>query len=1173
MQNYKCILICKIIKEGKKFESKPINEIDDVFKYIKKGIFSLITSNQITPKLVLKNKCYEKNNNIIIDFEKNDGRALLLMNTPKTFENLDINNICLINYKEPRANNNQNKIYIFDQILTCKTIKECQNNLDNHNVLISPIKTILKDNAKKAKSVSPNISNKISEKTNNKNNSTKKILIEIEKYQMKPVYTNNQIRKNSRRKSDQNKMIVQKKTEDIHDSYNTNINISRHNNNNKINQKVNKKKVFKLIKKEMLNNLTKKENSDKNIENKINNDRNQNINKIKFMPVFNKAAIIKIDLNKDKDKAKENYKSESKSDEKNQLEQLKNINNLYQKENFKLKKENAKLKELENELSEGKSNIEKLNNEYDKKVKELDNINKLYEEQQNVQKKLKNSNENYRIENNNLKEEIKQKNKEIENLKNKIKELNNQIKIKLEKYEQSKNDEIQQLRINIEELERQLKISEDNNMKKEIEIQENKKIIKELKDEINQLKEEIKIKDQEIKELNKKIKKFEELIEKNNINKNDSCIKSNHDYVEERNNNKNKRIEIYAKNMNEINREKLDEKINLKEKEIESLKKDIINMEKNVKSLTEENNELKKKEKELDNLLSQKEKEISNLKIKTKELQKKLENDSKLINEYKSKVNNCINDIENSKQNINNLTRQILEYQKKEKRYQNLDKKEKELNIRANDVYKKEKELNAKSLFLENEANLLESEHQKLNLKIQDYLKMNNQLKNDNDNLIRVNQNLQNQILNYKQMFSNIKPNQPQNNFISNGQNNIPKNNQENNISRKDDNNKEIEPIKKYTIPTLIGLNNIGATCFINSTLQCLSQTQALTNYFLKEKNRERIINNNVAKENKDENQLSPVYLELIQKLWETGGQKSFSPYNFMNRVNDMNPLFKRGEAGDAKDFIIFVLEQMHKELKMPLNEKNMNKNIDDIPLNQYDKMNAFNHFFEEFKKETSILTDTFFGFNETTNICLYCKNTYNSKGMANPICYNYGIFNVLIFPLEEVKNMKINMGQNNINNIGQEIPVVTLRDCFIYNEKTDYFTGENKNYCNICRQLYESQYTSRIFVSPNVLILILNRGKGNIYKIKLDFQLTLDITDFVIQKEKDRINYNLYGVITHLGESGPNAHFVASCKSPVDNNWYRYNDAFVVPIPFQNFKKDIYDLGNPYILFYEKEK
>ena len=227
------------------------------------------------------------------------------------------------------------------------------------------------------------------------------------------------------------------------------------------------------------------------------------------------------------------------------------------------------------------------------------------------------------------------------------------------------------------------------------------------------------------------------------------------------------------------------------------------------------------------------------------------------------------------------------------------------------------------------------------------------------------------------------------------------------------------------------------------------------------------------------------------------------------------------------------------------------------------------NYFFKDFKNQVSIISDIFYGFNETTNECLSCKNIYNFKGLNNPICYNYGIFNCLIFPLEEIKNFK-NNNNYQFNNFQINNNCVSIYDCFVYNQKTELFQGENKNYCNICKQLYDSYYTSKIYICPTILILILNRGKGNIYNIKLFFDEIIDITDFVIQKEKSKIIYFLYGVITHIGESGPNAHFIASCKSPIDKKWYRYNDSFVNKI--ENVQDEIIDFGTTYILFYLKQ-
>ena len=142
--------------------------------------------------------------------------------------------------------------------------------------------------------------------------------------------------------------------------------------------------------------------------------------------------------------------------------------------------------------------------------------------------------------------------------------------------------------------------------------------------------------------------------------------------------------------------------------------------------------------------------------------------------------------------------------------------------------------------------------------------------------------------------------------------------------------------------------------------------------------------------------------------------------------------------------------------------------------------------------------------------------------------------------------------------------------NAFFFNQKSDYFTGDNRNYCNICKQLFDSKYTSKIYIGPNILVLILNRGKGNIYDVKLEFSETIDITQFVLQKDKPQLFYNLYGVITHIGQSGPNAHFVASCKSSINNKWYRFNDAFINPI--SNIKKEVIEFGTPYILFYQKQ-
>ncbi len=71
-------------------------------------------------------------------------------------------------------------------------------------------------------------------------------------------------------------------------------------------------------------------------------------------------------------------------------------------------------------------------------------------------------------------------------------------------------------------------------------------------------------------------------------------------------------------------------------------------------------------------------------------------------------------------------------------------------------------------------------------------------------------------------------------------------------------------------------------------------------------------INNNIALNNKKALQLFPFYLELIQKLLDINGTKSFSPNKIKNFIEQMNPSFKAGQTIKVRDFIDFILKNLH---------------------------------------------------------------------------------------------------------------------------------------------------------------------------------------------------------------------------------------------------------------------
>ena len=150
----------------------------------------------------------------------------------------------------------------------------------------------------------------------------------------------------------------------------------------------------------------------------------------------------------------------------------------------------------------------------------------------------------------------------------------------------------------------------------------------------------------------------------------------------------------------------------------------------------------------------------------------------------------------------------------------------------------------------------------------------------------------------------------------------------------------------------------------------------------------------------------------------------------------------------------------------------------------------------------------------------------------------------------------------------------LNLYNCIDLFTSEEILEGDNKWYCNNCKQFRDVVKKMEIYKSPYYLIIQIKRFNGikkmeydnNKNNTFIDFPITdLDMSQYILDDKYNK-KYNLIGVINHYGGNSF-GHYSSYCLN--NGKWYEFNDKFVKLIDNEKYIISM----NAYILFYQRKE
>ncbi|XP_045210437.2 ubiquitin carboxyl-terminal hydrolase 2-like [Mercenaria mercenaria] len=319
----------------------------------------------------------------------------------------------------------------------------------------------------------------------------------------------------------------------------------------------------------------------------------------------------------------------------------------------------------------------------------------------------------------------------------------------------------------------------------------------------------------------------------------------------------------------------------------------------------------------------------------------------------------------------------------------------------------------------------------------------------------------------------------------------------------------------KYNFGGKVGLRNIGNTCFMNSVLQCLSNTRPLLEYTLKE---DYVLDKNKTT-SKLKGALIIAYANLITSFWKDKSSSYVSPNSFKSQIQKFAPRFSGYQQQDAQEFLRYLLEGLHEDVnKVTQKPKPLQINDDHFSSDTEKAAEYWNNYL---RYDHSKIVEIFVG-------QLKSELKFDECGHRS---VTFDPFWDLSLPIPKTRS---------------ECEII---DCLSLFMKVESLDGDESPTCAKCKKRRSCTKRFSIQKFPPILVLHLKRFSQERYSRKIttlvNFPIKhLDLTEFAAEKGQQTM-YNLYAVSEHSGTTY-GGHYTAKCKHPYTGEWNSFNDTHV---------------------------